>query len=314
MDEQVDKIPEVVVLAGTTASGKTDVSIPLAQRLGAEIINADSRQVYRELRIGSAPPSKAQLDAVKHHFVASKSISERWTAGDFAREARQVINDRCSFGRRTLVVGGSMLYLRALIDGLYTVDDEPLIDYLALRREWERRGAEEMLRELQSIDADIAGKTRVNDYHRVMRAIGVYRATGYRLSELRSRPTTALTARFRMFFLYGDRTETYARVNERVDRMLEAGLVDEVKGLWQNGYDESNTNALRTHGYQEVFPFLRGEYDFGVMRDKIKQAVRHYVKRQLTWYRNDARVQKVERSFADSADEIAIRIYSELNE
>lgn len=308
MVDQAKDVPQVLILAGTTASGKTDVSIELAQRVNAEIINADSRQVYRELVIGSAPPNVDQQIAIKHHFIATKSLTERWTAGDFAREARQKIAERASKNQLTIVVGGSMLYLRALIDGLYENIDEPFLDYSVLREEWNLRGADAMMTELQQIDPDVAATTSRMDSHRALRAIGHYRATGQRLSDMRRTTTEPLSHEFKLYFLFGDRSETYDRVNRRVDVMLARGLVDEVRDIQAHGFDETNTNALRTHGYQEVFPFLRGEYSYETMRTSIQQAVRHYVKRQLTWFRRDPRAVWVFRSFDEMPISIAERI------
>ncbi len=298
----------VLILAGTTASGKTEVSIPLALSLNAEIINADSRQVYRELKIGSAPPSDVQLATVQHHFVATKSLTERWTAGDFSREARAIITARANQNQLTVVVGGSMLYLRALIDGLYRAEDEPLIDYATLQAEWKQRGSEEMMRELEQVDPDIAAQTNMADSHRALRAIGHFRATGKRLSDMRRIESEPLSQSFKLYFLHGDRSETYARVNRRVDAMLEQGLVEEVRELSAAGFNDTNCNAFRTHGYQEVLPHLRGEYDFETMRAEIQKAVRHYVKRQLTWFRRDPRAIWIDRLFTDNPGKIAERI------
>lgn len=303
-----DQHARVLILAGTTASGKTDVSIPLAKSLDAEIINADSRQIFRELKIGSAPPSPTQLSEVRHHFIAEISIAERWTAGDFARAAREIISDRDRAGKTTVVVGGSMLYLKALMDGLYERDGEPQIDYAELKREWTARGGEAMMLELEEIDPELAALTMPTDHHRILRGIGHFRATGKKLSEVRQLETEPLSQSFKLYFLVGDREETYARVNQRADLMLEQGLVEEVRQISKRGFDETNTNALRTHGYQEVFPFLRGECDYATMRAAIQQAVRHYVKRQMTWFRRDTRAVWVRRSFDESAETIAQRI------
>ncbi|MCL4305909.1 tRNA (adenosine(37)-N6)-dimethylallyltransferase MiaA [bacterium] len=311
MAEQAEQKPAVLILAGTTASGKTDVSIPLSQLLNAEILSADSRQVYRELRIGTAPPTSAQLEAVPHHFIASRSLRDRWTAGDFAREARKIIDGNAARGIISVVVGGSMLYLRALKDGLYDSDVEPTIDYDSLRAEWEKRGREAMMEELRGIDPDFAASTQASDHHRILRAIGLWRATGQTISVLRKASSKPLTVPYRLYFLHGNREVTYQRVNRRVDDMLASGLVEEVRALLQQGFDESNCNALRTHGYQEVLPYLRGEYGFEDMRDKIQKAVRHYVKRQLTWFRRESQAVWVERAFDEPPEEIARRIYDD---
>jgi tRNA dimethylallyltransferase len=303
---------KVLILAGTTASGKTDVSIPLAEALKGEIVNADSRQIYRELEIGTAKPSAEQMDRVRHHFVNERSIGERWTAGDFAREGRERIGQILARGHLPVVVGGSMLYLRALTDGFYDAGTDEQSDYAELRREQAERGIEALYAELQVCDAELAARTDPHDHHRILRGLSVHRRLGVRLSELQELPTKPLDLPFQLFFLFGDRAETYARVNHRADQMIEAGLVEEVRGLMERGYDETNCNALRTHGYQEVFPYLRGEVTRDEMAENIRKAVRHYVKRQMTWFRKESRAVWVERAFDEDAGAVAGRIGEKL--
>jgi tRNA dimethylallyltransferase len=302
-------LPHVLILTGTTASGKTDVSIPLAEALEGEIVNADSRQIYRELEIGTAKPETDQLSRVRHHFINEKSIRDRWTAGDFSREARQRIEDILTRGRLPLVVGGSMLYLRALIDGFYDEDlEEAHADYLRLREELRERGGEELYRDLTVADPELAARTDPNDHHRILRGLAVFRHAGLRLSDLQTRPQVPLNHSFKLYFLYADRSQTYARVNARAMAMVDAGLVEEVRSLAALGFDETNCNALRTHGYQEVFPYLRGEISRDQMIEEIQKAVRHYVKRQMTWYRRDGRAIWIERTFEESPQSVAARI------
>ena len=300
--------PSVLILAGTTASGKTDVSIPLAEILKGEIVNADSRQIYRELEIGTAKPTPEQMARVKHHFINEKSIGERWTAGDFAKEGRQRIGEILSRGHTAVVVGGSMMYLHALMDGFYEADVEEESDYATLRKELAEKGSDSLYAELQKCDPELAARTDVHDHHRILRGISVHRRLGLKLSELQTMPTKAMEYPFRLFFLYGDRAETYARVNQRAKEMVDGGLVEEVRGLMQQGYDETNCNALRTHGYQEVSPYLRGEITAEEMLEDISKAVRHYVKRQLTWFRKDKRAVWVLRRFDEPAEDVARRI------
>ncbi|MDD5087520.1 MAG: tRNA (adenosine(37)-N6)-dimethylallyltransferase MiaA, partial [bacterium] len=217
--------PAVLILAGTTASGKTDVSIPLAERLNGEILSADSRQIFRELRIGTAKPSPAQLARVRHHFIDEKSIRERWTAGEFAREARARIEQIIHRGRTPIVVGGSMLYLRALVDGFYREDDERAIEYEDLRREMETLGLDALYAELQERDPQLAARTHPADHHRILRGLAVCRGRGVRLSNLQERPRERLERPVRLYFLHADRRGTYERVNRRVLDMLREGLV-----------------------------------------------------------------------------------------
>jgi len=303
--------PRVLILAGTTASGKTDVSIPLAEILEGEIVNADSRQVYRELEIGTAKPTAEQMARVPHHFINENFISERWTAGDFAREGRKRIGEILSRGRTPVVVGGSMLYLHALIDGFYESEAEEASDYVALRSELAERGEEHLYAELLECDPELAARTDPHDHHRLLRGLSTYRRLGIRLSELQTMPSSPIEHPFRLFFLYGDRADTYERVNRRAVIMVESGLVEEVRALMQQGCNETNCNALRTHGYQEVFPFLRGEISREEMIANIQKAVRHYVKRQLTWFRRDKRAIWIFRRFDEAAEDVAQRIAKE---
>ena len=302
------KTPSVLILTGTTASGKTDISIPLAEVLKGEIVGADSRQIYRELDIGTAKPTTEQLQRVPHHFVAEKSLAERWTAGDFAREARQRIAQIIARGHVPIVVGGAMLYLRALTDGLYAEDALEHADYSALREELTARGADRLYTELQECDPALASRTSPRDHHRILRGLAVWRACGIRLSDLHDHAAEPLPWPFRIYFLFGDRNETYDRVDHRVIAMVDAGLVEEVRALAERGLNEANCNALRTHGYQEVFPYLRGEITRERMIENIRMAVRHYVKRQLTWFRRDPRVTWIRRDFDEPPEIVARRI------
>ncbi len=211
-------------------------------------------------------------------------------------------------GHVPVVVGGSMLYLRALLDGFYEAEAEAEIDYAALRAELAERGGEVLYAELLARDPELAARTNPQDHHRMLRGLAVSRAGGAKLSELQSQPTQPLEHPFHLYFLYGDRAQTYERVNRRALEMVEGGLVEEVRCLLASGFNERNCNALRTHGYQEVFPYLRGEISREQMIEDIRKAVRHYVKRQLTWFRKDSRAVWIQRRFDESAEDVAERI------
>jgi tRNA dimethylallyltransferase len=306
-------VPRVIVLTGTTASGKTAVSIPLAEALQGEIVSADSRQVYRELEIATAKPTADERARVPHHFIDERSIRAPWTAGDYGREARARIDEILARGRVPVVVGGSMLYLRALLDGFYAADERPT-EYAELRAELARRGEAELHAELALHDPQLAARTHLHDHHRLLRGLAVYRRTGTPLTELQQRAAVPFRHPFACFFLCGDRAETYARVNDRAAQMIRDGLVEEVRALFQAGLDEFNCPALATHGYRELFPYLRGEISAEQMLADVQQAVRHYVKRQLTWFRRDPRVIWIARGFAEPDPAVAERILSNIRE
>jgi tRNA dimethylallyltransferase len=299
---------QVLILAGPTGVGKTEVSIPLALALQGEIVSADARQIFCELEIGTAKPTREQRAQVPHHFVDELDLNSRWTAGDFGRAARARVDEIFERGHLPIVVGGSGFYIRALLDGFFEADDEA-VDYKPLRKRLRVEGVEALYDELRQEDPEVAAHIMPNDAHRILRALEVFHRTGIPLSEWQKRRTAPLPYPVAFYCLRMERTLLYERVNQRVLKMLDEGLVEEVRALFERGYDE-NTNALRTHGYQEVFPYLRGEYGYEEMVDRIQKAVRHYVKRQFTWFRRDPRVIWIERGSDESADDTARKILS----
>jgi tRNA dimethylallyltransferase len=296
----------VLVLAGPTGVGKTDVSIPLALALQGDIISADARQIFRDLEIGTAKPTPEQRAQVVHYFVDELDLNARWTAGDFGRAARRKVDEILQRGRLPVVVGGSGLYIRALLDGFFDADDEH-VDYGPLRERLAAEGAQALYDELREVDPELAGQIMPRDTHRILRALEVYHRTGVPLSQWQKRRTEPLPYAIAFYCLRMDRAVLYDRVNRRVLHMLDEGLVEEVRGLSERGFDES-TNALRTHGYQEVFPYLRGEYGYDEMVDRIQKAVRHYVKRQFTWFRRDSRVVWIDRTPDETAETTAQKV------
>ena len=296
----------VLVLAGPTGVGKTDVSIPLALSLRGEIISADARQIFRDLEIGTAKPTHEMRTQVIHHFVDELDLTARWTAGDFARAARQRIEEILSRGHLPIIVGGSGFYIGALLDGFFEADDEG-VDYAPLRERLQMEGPEDLYDELRQVDPVVAARIMPQDAHRILRALEVFQRTGTPLSEWQKRRTEPLPYPVAFYCLRMERKVLYERVNRRVLYMLDEGLVNEVRALFEKGYDEK-TNALRTHGYQEVFPYLRGEYGYDEMVARIQKAVRHYVKRQFVWFRRDSRVIWIDRSPDESAEAAARKI------
>ena len=271
------------VLTGPTAVGKTAISLRLAEELGAEIISADSRQIYRELTIGTAKATSEERACVPHHFIDELDLGMPFSAGQFAQQAYQRIEDILSRGRIPLIVGGSTLYLHALQFGLA---DVPPIDP-AVRTGLEERllaeGSETLFNELSDVDSASAATLDQTKTSRLVRALEVFYGTGRPLSAFQAEQEAPPYA-FEVTVLARDRAELYERINQRVDLMLEAGLLDEVKHLLAQGFDPS-INALRTIGYQEPIAHLRGDIPYQEMVRLIKRNSRRYAKRQMTWFR-----------------------------
>ncbi len=273
----------ILTITGPTAVGKTALSLSVAERIGAEILSADSRQVYRGLTIGTARPSPEEQARVPHHFVGERSLGEPFSAGQFAREANARIREIRARGRPVLVAGGSTLYLHALQHGLADIPEVPAALRAELMARLDREGAEALYDELQSVDPACAETLDPTKTHRLVRALEVYHGTGRPLSHYHAQPPEP-PFRYRTVVLHRPREELYDRINRRVDRMLEAGLLDEVRALMKRDVDLSRP-PLSTIGYREPIRHLRGEIDYDEMARLIKRNTRRYAKRQLTWLR-----------------------------
>ncbi len=279
----------VIVLVGATAAGKTRLSLQLATAIGGEIVSADSRQVYRYMDIGTAKPSPEERRQVPHHFIDIRNPDAYYSAGEYSRAARQTIDDIFDRERQPLVVGGSGFYIRALVDGLFA----PNISDAGVKKKWrqciEKEGKENVFARLKQIDPESAARLHPNDVQRVVRALEVYDLTKTPLSAYR--PGREKRADFKALFLGLARTRQnlYERIEARVDAMVDQGLFAEVKYLLQQGYDD-RYNALRTVGYREVFPYLRGKTRRDETIEAIKMNSRRYAKRQLVWFRRDKRI------------------------
>jgi tRNA dimethylallyltransferase len=273
-----------LTLTGPTAVGKTALSLALAERLNAEIISADSRQVYQELAIGTAAPTPEEQARVPHHFVQERSLHEPFSAGTFANEANARIRDILSRGRVPLVVGGSTLYLHALQRGLADIPDVPSAVREELNARLEAEGADALFAELQEVDPKQAAKADPTKTHRVIRALEVYHATGKPLTHYYdNQPEPPFT--YRTAVLRRDRQELYDRINRRVDRMLANGLLDEVRAVMDLEGVRLDEPPLSTIGYREPIRYLRGEIERNEMIRLVKRNTRRYAKRQLTWFR-----------------------------
>ena len=279
-------------IAGPTAVGKTALSLEVAERLAtddgpAEIISADSRQVYRGLDIGTAKPSAEARTRTPHHFIDEKDLGEDFSAGAFAEEAHARIDAIHARGRRALVAGGSTLYLHALHFGLADIPDVPAAVRDQLKERLDREGADALFGELQDVDPDRAAALDATKTHQVIRALEVYHHTGRPLTHFHEQQPEP-PHDFATVVLNRDRQVLYDRINRRVDRMLADGLVEEARALRSDddgGGSDPERPPLRTIGYREVYSFLDGEYGRDEMERLIKRNTRRYAKRQLSWFR-----------------------------
>lgn len=278
----------VLVLVGPTGSGKTPVSLLLAKHLDAEILSADSRQVYKLLDIGTAKPGPEELASVRHYFVDELMPEEKFDAAGFGERGRNIIDDLFRRKKVPIVVGGSGLYVQALVDGFF--EGPPADD--SIREELEARFAKEggggLLEELRRVDPEAAGRMLPSHSRRIIRALEVYRLTGIPISRLQE---ARIEINFDPVFvgLRWDRAALYDRINRRVDAMIELGLVDEIQRLRDSGYSQLH-RSLHTVGYKEIFDFLDGKQSLARAVELIKQNSRRYAKRQLTWFRADERI------------------------
>ena len=288
LGEQAARTPGVIAIVGPTAAGKSTLGIEVALRVDGEIINCDSVQVYQGIQIATAKVSLAERRGVPHHLIDFVSPNINYTAGDWAREAAAVIEDIQRRGRVPILVGGTGLYLRAFRNPFFASPqtDETLRRRLNELRE--RRGTEYLHRVLRRLDPQSAAELYPRDWPRVQRAIEVRLQTGEAMSGKKSmRPDPHHSARhLRLIVLHPPRAALYQRINERTEKHFAAGLVDEVKTLLALGVP-ANSNALGAHGYRRVVEFLQGKRDLESAVEQTKLDVRHYAKRQLTWFRRE---------------------------
>ena len=282
----------VIAIVGPTASGKSTLGIEIALKLKGEIINCDSVQVYTEIQIATAKVPLDERKGVPHHLIDFVSPNVNYTAGEWAREAAQKIEEIESRGRVPLLVGGTGFYLRALRQPLFASPptDESLRRRLTRSRE--KRGPEHLHRLLNRIDANAARQLYPRDWPRVQRALEVYLQTGKSIVDQQpERPEPHESSRrLRILALNPPRAELYQRINERTEAHFRAGLVDEVRDLLARGFSPAS-NALGAHGYRRVVEYLQGLRDLDSAVEQTKLDVRHYAKRQLTWFRHEAGVE-----------------------
>jgi len=301
----------VPIIVGPTAVGKTELSLMLAEKLPIEVVSADSRQVYRHLDIGTAKVSEQIRHKIPHHMINICDPDEYFSAGMYSRIARKVIDEIHNREKIPVVVGGSGFYISALVDGIFDLEihDENIRQDLIERAGNE--GLDVLYRELQKNDPEYANKISPTDKQRIFRSLEVYLVTGRNFTSWHEEDTYPAQFKPLMFGLTMERAALYQLIEQRVERMLEEGLIDEVRKLIQMGY-RPGINALNTVGYKEAFQYLEGQLDFEQMVELIKRNSRRYAKRQLTWFRKDDRIRCIETSRRTILRKIANEIIGQL--
>lgn len=300
--------PELLIIAGPTASGKTAVAVELALRLDAEVVSADSMQVYRDMDILTAMPTPEEMRGVPHHMLGVFPPDQKCSAAAYRELALGRIQDILARGKRPIVCGGTGLYINALTRPLSFAAQGDDAIRAELTRIAEAEGGRERLHEqLKTVDPAAAARLHPNDVRRVVRALEIYRITGRTQSEQAALDAQRGDGPFseRVYALDWPREALYARIDRRVDEMLQSGLVDEVRRLMKN--EAAFSTAAQAIGYKEIAAALRGECALAEAVETLKRATRNYAKRQLTWFRRDARVRWVAAQ-GHSAAEIAEKI------
>lgn len=303
--------PHVVVVVGPTASGKTTLSLSLARALDGEIISADSRQMYRFMDIGTAKVTAADRASIKHYFVDERSPDEACNAGEFGKLGREIIDEILLRKKVPIVVGGSGLYVRALVDGFFEGPSANPELRASLYRRAHEEGNEKLLRELREVDPDAARGMLPSNIRRIVRALEVLRLSGSTITELQEQKAPlSFTPLF--FGLRWERAQLYERINYRIEAMMAQGFLREVENLSRLGYSR-DLNALQTVGYAEAFEFLEGKIGEEEMIQLIKRNSRRYAKRQLTWFRRDERIKWFDINDEASLPAIAQEIVKSFN-
>ena len=278
---------KILAVVGPTASGKSALALSLAKRLGGEIISCDSMQVYRRMNVGTAKPTEEEMAEVRHHLIDVAEPQESFSAADYVSLAVKAIEDCTARGRLPIVCGGTGLYLDALLRGEDlapdTVDESVRAELMAFA---EREGADALWEELLRIDPESAAATHKNNIKRVARAIEIFRVSGVTKTELdrRSKLSGGRYDATVIGLRYEDRGTLYDRINRRVDTMIADGLVEEARGLLEEGVFEKNATAAQAIGYKEILPYVRGAVTLESASEALKMATRRYAKRQMTWF------------------------------
>lgn len=285
---------KLTIILGPTAVGKTDYAIGLAKQIGSPIINCDSRQIFREMTVGTAVPSRQQLVEVKHYFIQTKSITEHYAAGQYEIDALNLLEELFKTHDRLIMCGGSGLYIDAVCNGLDAFPEPDMDLRNSLNQRLKEEGIESLRYQLKQLDPESYGTIDIANPQRMIRALEVTLQTGRKFSEWKTEPSKPRPFQIEKIGLAMDRERLYGRINSRVDKMMDDGLLEEVKSLDRFRYKDGvfspdllHIPPLRTVGYRELFDYLDGKISKADAIEKIKTNTRHYAKRQMSYWGRD---------------------------
>ena len=295
----------IICIAGPTASGKTALAVALARELDGEVVSCDSMQVYKRMDIGTAKPSLDERQGIPHHMVDVAEPWEDYSVSRYCADAAPIVEDIVSRGKTAIIAGGTGLYMDSLIRGNDFAPFPSTGIRERLEQEADRDGMEALLARLRAVDPEAAARLHLSDRKRIIRAMEVYLETGETITA-HNRRTQALPPRFSPVWLgldFESRAELYSRIDRRVDVMLEAGLLEEIRALLRSGIPEKCT-AMQAIGYKEFTDALDGRCTVEAAADRVRQSSRRYAKRQLTWFRRNGRIHWLRRGAGEGSTEI----------
>lgn len=294
----------VIIIVGATCVGKTALSLILAEQLNGEIVSADSRQIYKEMDIGTDKPSEEIRKKVKHHMIDIVYPDEYYSAGRYGKEAKEIIDRLISDGKFPIVVGGAGLYIKALTDGIFPELKKDYTIKKYLREKVGKEGINGLYSYLEKIDPESAVRLNPLDKQRIVRAVEVYEVLGKPLSELLKIESHPLNHKILFIGLERNRTELYHKIEKRIDGMIQKGLVEEVKILREKGYHRE-LDSMRALGYREVHQYLDNEFSLEEAIKLMKRKSRNYAKRQITWFKKIENIKWFHLSEDDKLENIA---------
>ena len=295
----------IICIAGPTASGKTALAVELAKKYHGEVVSCDSMQVYQRMDIGTAKPTEEEMQGIPHHMLDVAQAWEDFSVSRYCAQAAPIVDDIIARGKTAIIAGGTGLYMDSLIRGNEFAPFPSTGVREALEKRAETEGTQSLLEELAGIDPESAGRLHPSDRKRIIRALEVYRETGITITE-HNRRTRQVPDRYHPLWLgldFSDRAALYRRIDRRVEVMLEAGLLEEIRSLLDSGIPETCT-AMQAIGYKEFLPVLRGERPLSDAVGEVCQSSRRYAKRQLTWFRRNRNIHWILREENQSSDEI----------